>query len=276
MRSVIVASKQLWVGGRRRHGPRTLARTQILDASTTPKDNRLLAALPEAAYRRLLPDLEATTLRVGEALFHPAGQLQYAYFPTSAVVTLSYGLEEGGLMAKAWPVGREGLVGMSLFLGNPKHDNRDNRAEVQIAGLAFRLPAAALLTEFKRASTFQHLLLRYVFALVTQASQLGLCNHYHSMEQRLCRFFSRLFDRVCGDEVALTHARIAMLLGVRRVTIQELAMKLQSAGIIEYRWGHIQLISRKKLEERSCACDAIIRRAFQAVCEQGSADRRPR
>jgi CRP-like cAMP-binding protein len=244
-----------------------------LDTSTTPKDNRLLAALPEAAYRRLLPDLEATTLGVGETLFRPAGQLQYAYFPTSAIVTLSYGLEKGGVMAKAWPVGREGLVGMSLFLGNPK---RDNRAEVQIAGLAFRLPAAALLTEFKRASAFQHLLLRYVFALVTQASQLGLCNHYHSMEQRLCRFFSRLFDRVCGDEVALTHARIAMLLGVRRVTIQEVATKLQSAGIIEYQWGHIKLISRKKLEQRSCACDAIIRRAFQSVFEQRCADLRPR
>lgn len=272
MRWVIVASK-LWVGGRRRLGPRTLARTQISGASTSPRDNKLLAALPEAAYRRLLPDLEATTLGVGEALFHPAGRLQYAYFPTSAIVTLSYGLEEGGVMAKAWPVGREGLVGISLFLGNPK---RDNRADVQIAGLAFRLPAAALLAEFKRASTFQRLLLRYVFALVTQASQLGLCNHYHPMEQRLCRFFSRLFDRVWGDEVALTHAQIAMLLGVRRVTIQGVARRLQSAGIIEYQRGHIKLISRKKLEERTCACDAIIRRAFQSVFEQGSAGLRPR
>jgi hypothetical protein len=94
-----VASKQPRVGGRRRHGQCTPARTKILDTSTTPKDNRLLAALPEAAYRRLFPDLEATTLGVGETLFHPAGQLQYAYFPTSAIVTLSYGLEEGGVMA---------------------------------------------------------------------------------------------------------------------------------------------------------------------------------
>ncbi|HWX81049.1 MAG TPA: Crp/Fnr family transcriptional regulator [Steroidobacteraceae bacterium] len=244
-----------------------MARTQILDASATAKENRLLAALPKAAYRRLLPDLEPTTLQVGDALFHPAGKLQYAYFPTSAIVTLSYGLEEGGVMAKAWPVGREGLVGISLFLGSPK---RDNRADVQIAGLAFRLPAAALLTEFKRADTFQHLLLRYVFALVTQASQLGLCNHYHPIERRVCRFLSRVFDRVSGNEVALTQERIAELLGVRRATIQQAALQLQSAGIIEYQRGHIKLISRKKLEARSCVCDAIIRRAFQAVFEQAN------
>ena len=261
---MIVSSK---LRKRRRHGHMQMARTQILDASATAKENRLLAALPKAAYRRLLPDLEPTTLQVGEALFHPAGKLQYAYFPTSAIVTLSYGLEEGGVMAKAWPVGREGLVGISLFLGSPK---RDNRADVQIAGLAFRLPAAALLTEFKRADTFQHLLLRYVFALVTQASQLGLCNHYHPIERRVCRFLSRVFDRVSGNEVALTQERIAELLGVRRATIQQAALQLQSAGIIEYQRGHIKLISRKKLEARSCVCDAIIRRAFQAVFEQAN------
>lgn len=242
-----------------------MARTQILDASATPKDNRLLAALPESAYRRLQPDLKPTTLQVGEVLFHPAGQLQYAYFPTSSIVRLSYGLED--VMAKAWPVGREGLVGISLFLGSPK---RDNRADVQIAGLAFRLPAAALLTEFKRAGRFQHLLLRYVFALLTQASQLGLCNHYHPIELRVCRFLSRVFDRVSVNEIALTQERIAELLGVRRTTIQQVAIQLRSAGIIEYQRGHIKLISRKKLEERSCVCDAIIRRAFQSVFEQAT------
>jgi CRP-like cAMP-binding protein len=245
----------------------------MLDAPATPKGNRLLAALPEAAYRRLLRDLEPTALQVGDVLFHPAGQLQYAYFPTNAIVTLSYGLGEGGVMAKAWPVGREGVVGISLFLDSPK---RDNRADVQIAGLAFRLPAAALLTEFKRAGPFQHLLLRYVFALVTQASQLGLCNHYHLIEPRVCRFLSRVFDRVSGAEVALTHERIAKLLGVRRATIQQTAIQLQSAGIIEYQRGHIKLISRKKLKQRSCVCDAIIRRAFQSVFEQAAVNLRPR
>jgi Crp-like helix-turn-helix domain len=233
-----------------------------LDASTTPKANRLLAALPEAAYRRLLPNLEATTLRVGESLFSPAGRLQFAYFPTSSIVTLSYPIEEGGAMAKAWPVGREGMVGISLFLNGLTHDNR---ADVQVHGLAFRLPASTLLVEFRRASAFQHLLLRYVFALMTQASQLGVCSHHHPIEQRLCRFLSRLFARVSGDEVAITHERMGKLLGVRRESITEAALKLQAAGIIEYGRGRVKLISRKKLEARACACDALIRRAFEVV-----------
>lgn len=167
-------------------------------------------------------------------------------------------------MAKAWPVGREGMVGISLFLGGPK---RDNRADVQVGGLAFRLAAADLLVEFRRANAFQNLLLRYVFALMTQASQLGLCNHYHPIEQRLCRFLSRLFDRVPGDEVAITHERMGELLGVRRESISEAALKLQTAGIIEYRRGHVKLISRKKLDARACACGAVIRRAFEVVFE---------
>jgi hypothetical protein len=237
-------------------------RAVFLDALAPPRENELLAALPEATYQRLVPDLEAIRLEVGEVLPHPAG---YAYFPTSAILTLSYALdEEGDPMAKAWPVGREGLVGISIFLGDPKHDNR---ADVQIAGLAFRLPAAALLNEFKRAGTFQHLLLRYVFALVTQASQLGVCNHYHPIEQRLCRFLLLGFDRVAGDRIAFTQERIAMLLGVRRVSITHAASRLQSEGIIEYQRGHIKLISRKRLQERSCVCGLLIQRAFQSVFE---------
>ena len=228
----------------------------------TPKVNRLLAGLPEATYRRLLPDMEASTLRAGETLFRPAGRLQYAYFPATSIVKLSYAVAEDGAMAKAWPVGREGMVGISLFLGEPK---RDNRADVQIGGVAFRLPASALLAEFKRAGALQHLLLRYVFALVTQASQLGLCNHYHPIEQRLCRFLSLLFDRVPGDEAVITQERIAELLGVRRVSITHAAVHLHAAGVIEYWRGHVQLVSRTKLEARACPCAAIIRRAFASV-----------
>jgi CRP-like cAMP-binding protein len=235
-----------------------------LDASGTPKTNGLLAALPDSAYGRLLPDLEATTLEVGEALFRPAGRLQFAYFPTNSIVTASYAIEEDGAMAKAWPVGREGMVGISLFLDSPR---RDNGADVQVGGIAFRLPAAALLSEFNQAGALQRLLLRYVFALVTQASQLGVCSNYHSLEQRLCRFLSRVFDRVSGNEVALTQERIAQLLGVRRVSITNLAVQLQAAGIIEYHRGHVRLVSRKKLAERSCACATIIKRAFKEVSE---------
>jgi CRP-like cAMP-binding protein len=235
-----------------------------MSANLSPTGNRLLAALPAQAYKRLLPDLELTPLAAGETLFHPAGRLPFAYFPVSGVVTLSYALADKGPMAKGWPVGHEGMVGISLFLGEPR---RDNRADVQIAGHAFRLPAKALAEEFRRAGNFQALLLRYVFALVTQASQLGLCNHRHSMEQRLCRFLSRLFDRLSDDEIALTQEQIGAMLGTRRESITEAATQLHSEGIIDYQRGHIRLLDRQKLDDRSCSCGLIIRRAFEAVFE---------
>jgi CRP-like cAMP-binding protein len=235
-----------------------------LDTAATPKVNRLLAALPAAAYQRLLPDLEAITLRTGATLFGEAERLRWAYFPTESIVTLSYAIEENGRMAKAWPVGREGVVDISLFLGGLK---RYNRADVQIGGHAFRLPASALLREFRRAGALQRLLLRYAFALVTQASQLGVCSNYHPTKQRLCRFLLRLFDRVSDGEVAITQERIGELLGVRRVSISRAAGKLQAAGSIEYVRGRVKLISRRKLAERACACSQIIERAFEEMLE---------
>lgn len=226
--------------------------------------NRLLAALPAATYRRLAPHLECVTLAVGEHLYRPAGSLRFAYFPVDSIVTLSYAIG-GRATAKAWPVGREGMVGISLFLGGAQH--RFNRAEVQFRGVALRISASALLTEFQRAGAFQRLLLRYVFASITQASQLSVCNLYHSADQRLCRFLSRGFDRVSGKDLVITQSRIAALLGLRREAITDSALQLQEAGVIKYFRGRITLIDRRALEKRACACDQIIRRAFAAVCE---------
>jgi hypothetical protein len=203
-------------------------------------------------------------LREGDALFPLTGRPNSAYFPTSSVIALLYDVDKRRAMAKAWPVGREGMLGISLFLGV---EQLDHRAEVQIGGTAFRLSGAALLTEFRQVGALQNLLLRYVFALITQASQLGVCGSHHPIEQRLCRFLLCLFDRVSGDEVSVTHVRIAELLSVRRTSITLAAMRLQADGLIEYVRGHVRLLDRKKLEERSCVCAAIIRRAFKAVLE---------
>jgi hypothetical protein len=131
--------------------------------------------------------------------------------------------------------------------------------------VAFRIPASALPGEFERAGALQQLRLRYVFALVKQASQLGVCSYYHSVDRRFCRFPSLIFDRVPGDNVVITQERIAELLGVRRGSISNAAVRLHSAGVIEYRRGHVELISRTKLDARACGCAAIIRRAFASV-----------
>jgi len=240
---------------------------RLVSAPTSPSANQLLAALPRAAYRRLLTNCEEIRLTNDETLFEANSPLQFAYFPASSIVTLSYAAEEDqGLVAKAL-VGREGVVGISAILGNPQ---LDSRADVQFAGLAYRIPVADLLAEFHRADELQRLLLRYIFALIMQASQLGVCNRHHPVEQRLCRFLSRTFDRIEGDEVFVTQERIGKILGIRRESITESASRLQQAGIIEYCRGHLTLLNRKMLDERACACGRIIRRAFAAVSEQGS------
>jgi Crp-like helix-turn-helix domain len=236
-----------------------------MDGSNTPKANRLLAALPAAAYRRLLPKLDEVTLHSEERLFAATGPLHFAYFPTSSIVTSSYAADANGSRAKAWSIGCEGMVGISLFLRSPTRDNRDKQADVQLGGLAFRISAPALRAEFRRAGALQHLLLRYVFALVTQVSQLSVCTQYHTLEQRLCHFLLRAFDRVNDDKVFVTQVRMGELLGVRRESITEIAWRLQEAGIIRYSRGHMTLMSREKLEDRACPCGGIIRRAFEAV-----------
>jgi hypothetical protein len=229
-----------------------------------PTANQLLAALPTAVSRRLSPYLEETTLSIDQALFQPAAPLQFAYFPTNSIVTSSYAIDDNS-MVKAWPVGREGMVGISLLLDWPNAIPGPSRADVELSGRAFRLSTPVLRREFRRAGALQHLLLRYVAALMTQASQLSVCNLYHSVDQRLCRFLSRGFDQVNGDQIFITQARLGRLLGIRREGVTESALRLQESGVIAYHRGHIRLLNRKALEARACICAGIIRRAFTAV-----------
>jgi CRP-like cAMP-binding protein len=232
-----------------------------MTAAATPKANALLGSLPVAVYKRLLPQLEATKLHPGDNLLTAGKTVKYAYFPASSVVALLHEVDAAGTMAKAWPVGREGMLGISLFLGKPDFVHR---VEVEIGGTAFRIPARALLAEFHQGGALQQLLLRYVFALITQASQLGICGNYHPIEQRLCRFLLCAFDRV-GDELGITQEHMGQALGARRVSITKAAMQLQQENLIDYVRGRVTLLNRKKLEARSCVCTRIIRRAFEAV-----------
>jgi len=226
------------------------------------RQNHLLAGLPAAVYRRLLPRLDYVALPAGCVLFRPRGKLQYVYFPVTGIVTMAYGIDRQGATAKAWPIGNEGMVGISSFLGTPI---RSNRAEVQIAGHAFRLDANVLRAEFRRGGVLQQLLLRYVQAVITQASQLGVCNHYHSLNKRLCGFLLRAFDQMPTNELAITQERIAHLLGVRRIGVGAVAAGLQAAGIIRYARGRILLLNHRKLEARACVCHTVIEQEFDRL-----------
>jgi CRP-like cAMP-binding protein len=216
--------------------------------------NQLLAVLPTAEFERLRPHLELVTLRLGEMLYEPGGQLQHAYFPTTAIVSLHYVLESGAT-AESAGVGNEGVVGIALFMGG---ETTPSSAVVQTAGHAYRLAGRVLKLEFTRAGPMQRLLLRYTQALMTQMTQSAVCNRHHSIEQQLCRWLLLTLDRAPSGELVMTQELVASMLGVRREGITEAAGNLQRAGIISYRRGHISVIDRSGLETRVCECYQVV------------------
>jgi CRP-like cAMP-binding protein len=194
--------------------------------------NHLLAALPHAEYDRLMSGLELVRMPLGEVLSESGGRMQYAYFPTTCIVSLLYVLEDGA-SAEIGVVGNEGVVGISLFMGG---DTTPSRAVVRSAGHAYRLRAARLQEEFYRAGPAMRLLLRYTQSLMTQMTQTAVCNRHHSVEQQLCRALLLSVDRMEGDSLTMTQELIARILGVRREGVTEAAGNLATAAAISTCW----------------------------------------
>jgi len=220
-----------------------------------PTQNHLLAALTGGELQRLEPYLELVPLRLGTLLYEPGSQMPYAYFPTTAIVSLHYVMESGA-SAEAAGVGNEGVLGVSLFLGG---NTTPSSAMVQTAGYAYRMERAVLLAEFQRGGLMTRLLLHYTQALMTQIAQTAACNRHHSIEQQLCRWLLLTLDRLPAAELVMTQELIAGMLGVRREGITEAAGKLQQAGFIRYRRGHITVLDRSGLESRACECYAVVK-----------------
>ena len=227
----------------------------------SPNQNHLLAALPTAEFERLAAHLELVPLRLGEMLYEPDEQLQYAYFPTTSIVSLQY-VTESGASAETAGVGNEGMVGISLFMGG---NTTPSSAVVQTAGHAYRLGRRLLLEEFNRAGLMQHLLLRYTQGLITQMIQTAACNRHHSVEQQLCRWLLLTLDRIPSLELVVTQELVASMLGVRRESITEAIGKLQQAGFVRCRRGHIAVLDRSGLENHSCECYAVVKKELRRL-----------
>jgi CRP-like cAMP-binding protein len=223
---------------------------------TTHNQNYLLAAIPELEFSRLLPSLELIKLRLGDVLHESSGKLTHAYFPTTAIISLHYLLENGGSSEIAG-IGNEGVLGVNLLMGG---DTTPSRAVIQTAGFAYRIKAEVLIEEFQLAGAVMKLMLRYTQALITQMSQTSVCNRHHSVEQQLCRWLLLTLDRSTGNELTMTQELIAGMLGVRREGVTEAAGRLQSQGMISYRRGHITVINRLGLEKQVCECYAVVRK----------------
>jgi CRP-like cAMP-binding protein len=230
-------------------------------AAQTPKENHLLAALPEASFQELLPFLEGVSLPLGMVVYESGGTQGYVYFPTSSIVSLLYVLADGA-SAEIAVTGNEGLVGIALFMGG---ETTPSRAVVQSAGHGYRLRASVLKKEFESGGTLQHLLLRYTQALITQMTQTAVCNRHHAVDQQLCRWLLLSLDRLATNELVMTQELIANMLGVRREGVTEAAGKLQSEGLIHYSRGHITILDRRQLEARVCECYGVVKKEYDRL-----------
>jgi CRP-like cAMP-binding protein len=226
-----------------------------------PENNHLLAALPAAEFRRLAPHLERFPVRLGETLHRPGEKLQHAHFPTTAIVSMLYVMESGA-SAEIASVGNEGVLGISLFMGG---NTTPSSSVVQTAGSSYRLKANLLQQEFNRHGNTHHLLLRYTHALAVQIGQTAICNRHHSIEQQLCRWLLSTLDRLPSSEIVMTQELVAGILGVRRESITTAARKLQRAGVLSYRRGHITVFERVGLEAVACECYTVVKHAYSRL-----------
>ena len=230
------------------------------------KKNRLLAALSGDEWQRLLPRLETVHWPLGQAIYEPGTTLNHIYFPTTAMISLTYEMENGA-SAQIAMVGNEGVLGISLFMGG---ESTSSRAVVTSAGHSLMLPAETIKEEFARSGPVMHLLLRYTQALITQMAQTAACNRHHTVDRQLCRWLLMSLDRLQGSHLAMTHELIANMLGVRREGVTEAALKLQAAGLIRYARGHISVLNRQGLVQRSCECYAVVKNEYDRLLPMGT------
>jgi CRP-like cAMP-binding protein len=222
----------------------------------TPLQNHILAALPRADFERVLPHLEPVAMPPGWVV-HGAGQRQRGlYFPTEGIVARLYETEAGATAAFAF-TGNEGVIGVASFLGG---ESMPSQAVVISPGYAYRLDARLLTSEFEHDGPLPQLLLRYTQSLLAQTWQIAACNGRHSLEQQFCRLLLSFLDRLPSHELIMTQELISAMLGVRRESITEVSGKLQRAGEIYYRRGHIAVLDRAMLEARTCECYRVIKR----------------
>jgi len=229
--------------------------THLMATRPVRRENQLLTVLPEEVKERITPGLERVSLPLGDVVYEAGHAQRYVYFPHDSIVSM-LSVIESGKCAEVAVVGNEGIVGIDVLMGG---SNPCSQAVVQSAGTAYRMPARLLKEQFNRHPALQSLLLRYLQSLLTQMSQTAVCSQHHGTEQRLCRRLLLSLDRSSGDELVLTQAQIAHLLGLRREGITQAAGRLRKLGVIESSRGRIKVLNRDKLERLSCECYAVVK-----------------
>ena len=230
--------------------------------------NHLFNCIPNHEWDRLLPNVEKVEMPLGMSMIEPGMKLSFAYFPSTAIVSILHELENGS-SAEVAAVGNEGLVGISIFMGG---GTTRSSCIVKSAGYGYRIKAKVLLEEFNYSVELMHLFLRFTQALITQITQTAVCNRHHLLEQQLCRLLLINLDRLPDNQLFMTQELIARLLGVRREGITEAALKIQSAGYIKYSRGHVTILDRLGLESRACECYQVVKKEYQRLLPERIAD----
>lgn len=224
--------------------------------STTPTTNKLLASLPDDARERISPHLKLEQLLLGQVVYEAGQLVDYVYFPSNAIISL-LNLTVDGASAEICVIGNDGVAGISVFMGGA---NTPNRAIVQSAGSAYRMPATEFHKEFNASPEVRMITLRYIQALITQMAQTAVCNRHHHIEQQLCRWLLLSLDRLNEPKLVMTQELIANMLGVRREGVTQAAGRLQELGVISYHHGHITVRNRPRLESLCCECYAVVKK----------------
>src|SRR5476649_2306028 len=222
--------------------------------------NQLLGALEPESRKRIESHLEPVELKLGVVVCEAGGLLKHAYFPKGAVLSLLTVLENGSAIETA-NIGREGAFGLFAAMYSRVSFNR---CIVQLEGQMVRCPIQLLQFEFKNSEHVRNLFVSYSETLLSQIQQTVACNAMHTTEERMCRWLLMMHDRAEGESLTYTHEFLAHILGANRKSVTLAAQSMQTAGLISYRRGTIQVLNRPGLEKASCECYAIVRERFDA------------
>jgi len=232
-----------------------------MDTRPLKEQNWLFKSLPAPEWERLHPHIQEFDMPLGLVLAESGDKMNHVYFPTTAIVSLLYGLENGA-SAEIAVVGNEGCVGIAIFMGG---QSTLSSAVVQSAGKSYRINAQIILEEFGKAGPLMHLFLRYTQALITQMTQTAVCNRHHTLDQQFCRWLLLSLDRLTSNDLVMTQELISNMLGVRREGVTEAALKVQKAGLISYSRGHIKILDRIGLERRTCECYQVVKTEYERL-----------
>jgi CRP-like cAMP-binding protein len=225
------------------------------------RTNRLLSLLSDHDYEQLRPHLSHVVLDYRKSLYEASRPIEQVYFPVDGVASLVITTAEGA-SAEVGTIGNEGIVGLPVVLGDR---DAPSSVYVQVPGTALTTDVHFFRGQLERSPTLNLIMLRYAHAFFNQVAQSAACAHLHRVEQRCCRWLLMTRDRMPSGDFLLTQEFLGMMLGVRRTTVTEAMGKLQKAGLIRYRRGHVTILDHEALLQRTCECYDISKREFDRM-----------